>query len=97
MFDWLKAGEAKKFGASLAQYFIEHVPSNERTGDKKFALKTKKTLDAMARQATEFKRAHKLNVYKRAQLLNQFKWALKEAGLSDDYINQLSLWLNSAL
>lgn len=97
MFNWLNAGEAKKFGKSLAQYFIDHVPSSERTGDKKFALKTKKTLDAMARQAAEFKQSHKLNVYKRAQLLNQFKWALKDAGLADDYINQLALWLNGIL
>jgi len=97
MFDWLNADNAKKFGMSTAQYFIEHVPSDERTGDKKFALKTKKTLDAMARQAEDFKKANKLNFYKRAQLLNQFKWALREAGLSDDYINKLVLWLNKVL
>jgi chorismate mutase len=36
-----------------------------------------------------FKRAHSLNIYKKAQFANTFKWALKEAGYEDAYIDEL--------
>lgn len=93
MFGWFDASKAKDFGKSLAAYFIDHVPSAERNDDKKFERKTKKILDSMARQAREFKQANPLNVYKRAQLVNNFKWALKEAGFQESYVDKISLWL----
>lgn len=91
--DWFDAAKAKELGASLALYFIQNVPSDERIDDKKFARKTKKILDAMAGQIADFKKANTLNVYKRAQLSNTFKWKLKDAGFSDAYINELTIWL----
>ena len=44
----------------------------------------------MAEQVSEFKLEHKLNFYKKAQLGNAFKWTLKEAGYTDEEINQLT-------
>lgn len=93
MFAWFDAVSAKNFGAELARYFIERVPSAERNNDKKFERKTKKTLDSMAMQAREYTRANPLNIYKRAQLLNQFKWTLKEADFEDAYIEKMTRWL----
>lgn len=97
MFAWFDAASAKNFGAELARYFIERAPSAERNNDKKFERKTKKTLDSMAMQAREYTRANPLNFYKRAQLLNQFKWTLKEAAFDDAYIDKMTRWLMAIL
>ena len=88
MFAWFDAASAKNFGAELARYFIERAPSAERNNDKKFERKTKKILDSMA---------NPLNIYKRAQLLNQFKWTLKEAAFDDAYIDKMTRWLMAIL
>jgi len=91
---WFDAEAAKTFGTSLAVLFIEKIPADERgVDDKLFARKTKKTMAAMTVQITEFKKSNSLNFYKRAQLGNAFKWKLKEAGYSPEYINELTLWL----
>jgi hypothetical protein len=78
----------------LAVLFIEKIPVDESgVDDKLFARKTKKTLAAMTTKVTEFRKNNGLNIYKRAQLGNAFKWKLKEAGYSPAYINELTLWL----
>jgi hypothetical protein len=47
----------------------------------------------MSIQIEEFKKNNNLNIYKRAQLSNAFKWKLKEAGYASEYINELTMWL----
>ena len=37
-----------------------------------------------------FKREHKLNIYKEAQLGNAFKWSLTDAGYDSKYADQLT-------
>ena len=92
---WFDATATKEFGASLAQFFAEKIPVNEsqKIDDSYFERKTKKTLTAMSTQIIEFKKNNKLNLYKRAQLSNTFKWTLKDKGYSDEYINELTMWL----
>lgn len=93
--DWLDATQAKEFGTSLAVFFIEKVPADgiQKVDDKQFARKTKKVLTTMTTQITEFRKRNSLNIYKRAQLSNAFKWTLKDAGYSTEYINELTMWL----
>lgn len=90
---WFDARQAKEFGTSLATFFIERVPANTRIEDKQFAAKTQKILGQTSAQIALFKSKHKLNTYQKAQLGNAFKWALKDAGFADDYIDQLTKWL----
>jgi len=91
---WFDAETAKTFGTSLAVLFIEKVPVDESgVNDKLFARKTKKTLAAMTTKITEFRKNNPLNVYKRVQLGNAFKWKLKEAGYATEYVNELMLWV----
>jgi len=90
---WFDARQAKEFGASLALFLIERIPANQQTAEKKFAEKTQKTLDQMTAQITQFKTQNKLNTYKKAQLGNAFKWALKDAGLTSSHVDQLTKWL----
>lgn len=91
--DWLDAEKAKEFGESLAVYFIKNIPIDDKADEKKFASKTIKVLNTMAKQLVDFKKDNKLNIYKRAQLSNTFKWTLKKAGYNNTYINELTIWL----
>ena len=90
---WFDASEAKKFGNSLAIFFVDRIPPASQIADKAFAQKTDKVLSKMTTQIVKFKLEHKLNAYKKAQLGNAFKWALKDAGVSTEYVNKLTQWL----
>jgi hypothetical protein len=90
---WFDASEAKKFGESLARFFLENIPPASRIGDKAFAQKAEKNLKIMADQIAHFKKQHKLNTYKKAQLGNAFKWVLLDAGTAADYTDELTKWL----
>jgi hypothetical protein len=91
--NWFDAAEAKKFGASLAQFFLERIPKVSQKADKEFAKKVDYVLGKMAVQIAEFKQQHKLNTYKKAQLGNVFKWALLDAGIAADYADDITKWL----
>jgi hypothetical protein len=93
--NWFDAAKVKEFGTSLAAFFIEKLPvdSSQKIDDDHFARKSKKVLTSMATQVEAFKKDNSLNIYKRAQLSNSFKWKLKEAGYASEYINELTMWL----
>jgi hypothetical protein len=93
IFSWFDAGEAKKFGESLARFFLERVPKASQKADKEFAKKVDFVLEKMAVQIVQFKQQHKLNTYKKAQLGNVFKWALLDAGIAADYADEMTKWL----
>ena len=90
---WFDAAEAKKFGASLAQFFLERVPKASKKGDKEFAKKVDQALEKMVVQIVQFKQQNKLNTYKKAQLGNVFKWTLLDAGIATDYADEMTKWL----
>ena len=93
LFSWFDAGAAKQFGASLAQFYIDRIPADSAINEKKFAAKTKGVLDKMALQVGQFKEANRLNTFKKAQLGNAFKWALRDAGYERVYVDRLTEWL----
>lgn len=95
--DWLKAAESKKFGASLASFFLDRVPKAASKSDKDFARKVDEVLGKMASQITDFKQQHKLNTYKKAQLANEFKWTLLDGGLSPEYADEITRWVTQRL
>ncbi|SFV01907.1 hypothetical protein SAMN05216350_11387 [Polaromonas sp. YR568] len=90
---WFDAAEAKKFGASLAQFFLERIPKASEKGDKEFSKKVDHVLEKMIVQIVQFKQQHKLNTYKKAQLGNVFKWALLDANVPADYADEITKWL----
>jgi hypothetical protein len=94
---WFEASEAKAFGTSLARFYAERIPLEAQVNEKKFAAKTQEVLQKMGRQVNEFKASKKIGIYKKAQVGNAFKWALKDAGYNEKYIEQLTLWLVSVL
>ena len=44
----------------------------------------------MLRQAHDYARQHKLNVYTKARLANRFKWALLEAGYPKTFVDAMT-------
>ena len=93
LFEWFNATASKKFGAELAKFYIERIPVASNENDKKFASKTTAALDKMSLRVEQFKASNRLNTYKKAQLGNAFKWALREAGYDKAYIDRLTEWL----
>jgi hypothetical protein len=92
LFSWFDAKAAKEFGAAMAQFFIERMPLSAGMTEKQFASKAKFVLEKMNTQVLNFKQQNKLNTYKTAQMGNTFKWALKDAGYDEAYVDQLTTW-----
>lgn len=92
-FAWFDAKGSKEFGATLAQIFVQYLPIESGLSEKAFTEKVTKALSKAAVHIAVFKRENKLNIYKKAQIGNSFKWTLREAGLDPDYIDQLTKWL----
>jgi len=93
MLQWFNAREAKAFGTALANDFIGEMGPARGLSEHKFAKKAERALAKIGRDAEEFRAANKLNVYKRAQLCNGFKWAMRDAGYDAQYIDKLTDWL----
>ena len=89
-FGWFDATEDKEFGASLARFHIEKIPLAETDKRKKASLKRQKSLSQMFQKMAQFKREHKLNIYKKAQLGNAFRWTMQEAGYDPRYIEEIT-------
>lgn len=88
--DWLNATEAQQFGKALAKFYVSKLPPDAGKADKKFPNKRDFVAKKMLEQVDEFKQEHKLNLYKKAQLGNAFKWTLKEAGYAGEEIDRLT-------
>lgn len=90
VFAWFNAAEAKKFGTELAQLVIKELPKGERVAEKKLETRKQQLLKKIQTRADAFKREHRLNLYKTAQLGNAFKWELKQAGYSTEFVDSFT-------
>ena len=93
IFSWLSAKDEKAFGESLARFFAERIPADSDLKAKKFATRAQQVLSSMSLLVDKFKQDHKLNVFKKAQLGNAFKWTLRDAGYDQAYVDELTEWL----
>jgi len=81
IFDWFDTGEVDEFAREIAGELVKRVPPGAlEASDEKAAKRLGGTHQAVFSRAEQFARTHKLNVYKKARLGNQFRWELKEAG-----------------
>jgi hypothetical protein len=90
---WFNADEEKKFGESLARFFMERTSVDSHRPGKVVAKKQDELLNKMTQQVVQFRQQRKLNIYKKAQLGNAFKWTLRDAGVDPAYADELTTWL----
>lgn len=87
--EWFDAEEAVAFARGIARDIDRLFPlaaQKQRTTSPK---KEQKKLDSIALRTRTFAQGHKLNVYKKAKLLNTIKWELRDAGHEDVLINEI--------
>ena len=95
---WFDVKEAKAFGANLAAFYMARVKTQADAKSSKFVDKKQRILlDKLTQQIVVFRRSNKLNIYKKAQLGNAFKWYLLEAGFDTDYVDELTSWVTHNL
>lgn len=84
---WFDTTESDELARAIAAELVKRVPPASLGADgKKAAERLRNTHDAIFDRAAKFARTHKLNIYKKARLGNQFQWALKEAGYPPEFV-----------
>jgi hypothetical protein len=90
MFSWFDASEAKKFAQSLAEFVMERISPEDEVRGKKAETKRRELLEKIVIRVRQFKAQNTLNVYKKAQLGNTFKWVLLEAKYDRQFVDELT-------
>jgi tetratricopeptide (TPR) repeat protein len=91
LLDWFNAREATEVGMTLADYYLPENGASAAGGRKPQSAKNgrsdlQKFLQRVAREAGPLK----LNLFKRAKLLNSFKWRLLERGVDRNTVDELT-------
>jgi hypothetical protein len=90
IFDWFDAKEVDAFGAELAAILIEKLPPVPSAKKDLTLAKRRDILNKLFYKIGQFKRNHKLNVYRKAKFGTSFQWALKDAGYDEAFVNELT-------
>lgn len=94
MLSWFDAKEVKAFGENLAKYYFDNFKNVEDSKSEKiFNKRNIALLENLKSQIAVYKRCNKLNIYKKAQACNAFKWQLLQAGLDPDHAEALTSWV----
>ena len=87
MFQWFDTEAVDELARAIAGELVKRVPPSALDSHtKKAADRLRNTHDAIFARAGKFARTHPLNIYKRARLGNQFRWALNEAGYPPEFV-----------
>jgi Flp pilus assembly protein TadD len=91
LLDWFNAREAAQAGTTLAEYFLSEDGASAKPGRKTQPSKNgrpdlQRFLQRVSREAGPLK----LNLFRRAKLLNSFKWRLLERGVDRDAVDELT-------
>lgn len=91
LFDWFDAKEASTFGISMADFFAQRVPpASIPAADKKPLKRAVEVIAKLHAQAEQFGGSHKLNIYKKAKLANDFQWKLFQLGYDKKIVEELT-------
>lgn len=74
---------AKSLVRELGRYY---PPPHEATARKVSQKKMLSVMDDLFTRAREFRKQHKLGVYKKARLANAFRWELQEKGYDAKFV-----------
>jgi hypothetical protein len=87
--EWFDAREAVEFARGIARDVNRLFPPAPQKKTPTSAKKDRKKLDSLVFRTRRFAQTHKLNVYKKAKLLNTIKWELRDAGHEETLINEV--------
>ena len=87
--EWFDTREAVAFAREIARDIdrlfppaaLKRKPTSEKKDQKRF--------DGLVIRTRTFAQQHKLNIYKKAKLLNTIKWELRDAGHEETLINEI--------
>jgi hypothetical protein len=88
LFGSVSGKEVDGFAKTLAQELAKrYPPALDKGSERKISQKRLTTLlEDTFNRAAEFRKQHKLGVYKKARLGNTFRWELQEMGYSQKFV-----------
>jgi hypothetical protein len=95
--DWFNAGDAVLFAKEIVRDINRLFPPTEQKGKPIPAKEYKKKFDSLVTRTRAFSLKHKLNIYKKAKLLNTIKWEMKDAGHEKVIINEFISFITPLL
>lgn len=90
MLKWFDAKEEEAFGVRLAEFCDQKFRELEKAADRKQEDKRRKLIAQALQQVQQFNNGRKLNIYKKAQLGNVFKWKLADLGYEKEFIDAMT-------
>ena len=91
LFGGVSGKQVDEFAKSLVAEIAEYYPPAPSTDGRKEASQKKvaSVLESALKKAAEFKKQHKLGIYKTARLGNTVRWELKERGYGEEFTEAL--------
>jgi hypothetical protein len=88
LFGSVSGKDVDAFAKTLAQELAKrYPPALDKGSERKISQKRLTSiLEDTFTRALEFKKLHKLGVYKKARLGNTFRWELQEMGFSEKFV-----------
>lgn len=89
IFNFLSEGEIDKYAERLAEKLSKKYPPEldnnprKRVSDKRLS----RQLEELAGEAKEYAMANRIGWYKKARFGNSFRWALKEKGYRQEFVD----------
>lgn len=88
---WFDTKGVDALADAMARDLAKRIPpAGIDAHGKKNQSKQKRAHDLVLRQAHDYVRGHRLNVYTKARLANRFKWALLEAGYPKTFVDAMT-------
>jgi len=88
---WFDCKEVDEFADTIVADLVKRFPpSDVGVPARKAAERLKRTHDTIFARIEAFARSRQLNLYKKAHLGNRVKWALKEAGYPEEFVDALT-------
>ena len=91
--DWFNAEEAVLFAHEIVREVNRLFPPAEQKGKAIPAKEYQRKFDSLIVRVRTFSSKHRLNIYKKAKLLNAIKWEMKDAGHEEVIVNEFISFL----
>ena len=95
--EWFDTREVVAFARGIAQDINRLFPPAPQRKKPTSEKKDQKRFDGLVLRTRTFAQQHKLNIYKKAKLLNTVKWELRDAGHEESQINEILALLTPLL